>query len=130
MQSRWGFHPCDYETYAKLKALHKHYWQSLYDFHRWHRWWRKRPENRRRAEPAVGSLFVVDRPWYKPVKRCGVKGFKVYPRTVVDHGIAELYQTARRPQPAPVTPFDAVTIDKIVALYLRIEEFKQQPSVQ
>lgn len=123
-QSKWGFHPCDYETYLKLKALHKHYWQSLYDFHRWYRWWRKQPENRRGAEPPVCPLFVLDVPWYKPVTIHGVAGFKVYPRTIVDHGIVALYHAARRPHPSQVEPFDAETERRIQELCSRLQEIK------
>jgi hypothetical protein len=124
-QSRWGFHPCNYELFVQLKALHKHYWQSLYDFHRWHRWWRKQPENRRGAEPRVSPLFLLDQPWYKPVQIHGVAGFKVYLRTVVDHGIVALYQAARRPQLSPVEPFDATTVQRIAELHSRLQEQMQ-----
>ena len=37
-QSRRGYHPCSHDLYLKLKSLYKWYWQTIYDFHRWHRW--------------------------------------------------------------------------------------------
>jgi hypothetical protein len=116
-KSRWGYHPCDFATFAKLKLLHKRYWQTVYDFHRWHRWLRKKPQNRQRAEPAYCKLFVEDTPWYKPVQCNGVNGFKVYPKKVVDHGIVDLYRSARMPQGEPVAPLDASLLRRIDALY-------------
>jgi hypothetical protein len=121
-QSRFGFYPCNYELFAQLKFLHKHYWQTLYDFHRWYRWWRKQADNRRGAEPSVSPLFVVEKPWHKPVITHGIQGFKVYPRTFVDHGIVALYQSARRPKPEPVEAFDGHTVHKISELYWRVQE--------
>lgn len=128
--SRFGFHPCSYETFRQLKFLHKVYWQTIYDFHRWHRWWRKQPENRRGPEPRVGALFVLNQPWYKPVRVRGVAGFKVYPRTVVDHGAVALYQAARHPQQAEVASFDSATLERIAKLYSQAQHYiqaKEQP---
>lgn len=45
-KSRWGYHPCDYDTYIKLKKLYKLYWQAVYAHARWKRWERKKPSNR------------------------------------------------------------------------------------
>ena len=121
-QSRFGYHPCDYATYCKLKALHRAYWQAVYDFHRWHRWWRKQPENRQGDEPKYCASFVVDKVWYKPVITHGVAGFKVYPRTLTDHGIVAWHQAARTPMSSPVTIFDESTLATIEKYY---EQLKQ-----
>lgn len=45
-KSRWGFHPCDYETFRKLKTIHKWYYKALHDYAKWERWYRKEPQNR------------------------------------------------------------------------------------
>ena len=119
-KSRWGYHPCDFATFAKLKLLHKRYWQTVYDFHRWHRWWRKEPLNRQGAEPSYCPLFVAAMPWYKPVQIDGARGFKVYPKKVVDHGIVDLYRSARMPQGEPVAPLDADVLRRIDALYNQV----------
>lgn len=116
-QGRWGYHPCDYELFLKLKSLHRWYWQTIYDFHRWHRWWRKEEQNRVGPEPRCWPLLVLNQTWYKPVRCHGVDGHKVYPKTVTDQGIVDLYQQARMPQPAPVTPFGAETKARIEALH-------------
>jgi hypothetical protein len=127
-QSRWGFHPCDYSLFLKLKRLHRWYWQTVYDFHRWHRWWRKQPQNRRGPEPSYCGLFVVDKGWLKPVLVHGEPGFAVYPKTVVDHDLVILYQTARRPRAdaEAVRPFDAATVARIEALYEQAQAFFQE----
>lgn len=119
-QSRWGFHPCDYQTFLKLKRLHRWYWQTLYDFHRWHRWQRKDATNRVGPEPKFCAIFVEDEPWFKPVTRHGERGFKVYPKTVVDRGVPDWYHAARRPQRQPPTPFDVHTLHRIDALYAEV----------
>jgi hypothetical protein len=45
-KSRWGYHSADYDTYRKLKALHKWYWMSLHMEANHERWYRKQPQNR------------------------------------------------------------------------------------
>lgn len=45
-QGKHGFHPCDRETYLKLKVIHKVYWESVFRLAAWRRWDRKEPQNR------------------------------------------------------------------------------------
>ena len=122
-KSPWGFHPCDDQLFRRLRLLHGWYWQTVYDFHCWHRWWRKEPQNREGAEPKFCPAFVQDSVWYKPVLFHGEPGHKVYPKTVVDHGIVDLYQSARLPQAEPVVPFDAETIERIESLYSKVAAY-------
>lgn len=122
-RSRRGFHPCDYQLFLKLKYLHKWYWQTLYDFHRWHRWWRKEEQNRVGPEPAYCPTFVEERTWCKRVRTHGQNGFKVYPRIVVDLGVVSLYQDARMPQAEPVQPLDAATRERIERRYDEVFEY-------
>ena len=84
-ESRWGYHPCDYETFLKLKALHKAYWQAVYDYAKRIRWERK-TVNQQGVEPKINLHFV---------KRIGFWG-NVHSH-VTDHGIREAYQLARMP---------------------------------
>jgi hypothetical protein len=105
-QSRFGFHPCDYATFQKLRELKKRYWQTVRDFHRWWRWQRKRPENRRGPEPQFCPLFVKNERWFKPRRVHGQEAVRYYPKTLVDHGILELFAAARQPQTDPPTPLD------------------------
>ena len=68
-KSRFGWHPCDYATFRKLKTLHKLYWQAVYQKAAWERWERKEPQNRvmrpriRNAEgQVVGYKPAMPRP--------------------------------------------------------------------
>ena len=68
-KGRWGFYPCDYETYKKLKQLHKWHEQAVRDWSNWCRWDRKEPQNRvirkytRDADGRkIGSEIVGPRP--------------------------------------------------------------------
>jgi hypothetical protein len=45
-QSRWGYHPCDYETYLLLKWLNGLFLRALRLYAAWQRWARKMPHNR------------------------------------------------------------------------------------
>jgi hypothetical protein len=107
----------------RTEALHKWHWQTVYDFHRWHRWWRKQPENRRGPEPKFCPAFVADRPWHKRATFHGVAGFKVYPKTLVDHGVVALYHAARAPQAEPVAPLSPETCQQIESLYLEVARY-------
>ena len=119
-RSRYGFHPCNFEVYRQLKYLHRRYWDTLRQFHTWHRWYRKQPENRSGSAPKYCAIFVEDRPWAKRVTRNGEKGFKRYPKTVVDHDVMQLYHEARMPQAQPVDLFSDQRIAAIKRLYEQI----------
>jgi hypothetical protein len=56
-RSRWGHHPCNYETYWKLRRLHKAYYEGLTLLARWRRWRAKRPHNRKGPEPVVPDVL-------------------------------------------------------------------------
>jgi hypothetical protein len=122
VQSRWGFHPCDYATFRLLKKLHGFYWRALCQHAAWQRWARKKPHNRliqrkvRDDEGQVVGREVVG-PMTEP-KLCPVfhvkdqvvshldddgkylrQGRLIDRVTLCDHGIPEAYRSARRPQP-------------------------------
>ena len=44
--SKWGFHPCSYSTYQKLRKLNSLYERALRLRADWDRWDRKQPQNR------------------------------------------------------------------------------------
>ncbi len=46
VQSKYGWHPCNVETFHKLKNIHRVYWESVYRLAAYHRWERKAPQNR------------------------------------------------------------------------------------
>ena len=121
-RSRYGFHPCTFEIYQQLKYLHRRYWETLRQFHNWHRWNRKRPENRIGNEPKFCAQFVDNRPWAKPITRNGQQGFKRYPQTVLDHDVIRLYHEARMPQTEPVNLFSHPQIAAIKRLYEQVHD--------
>jgi len=116
-QSRFGFHPCDRQTFLKLKALKKYYWQTVRDFHRWWRWQRKLPHNRCGAEPEFCDLFVENKPWHRPRRVHGQDAIRHFPRTLVDRGVLAWHAAARRPQSEPPPLFDEKTLQEIDQLF-------------
>lgn len=123
-QSRWGFHPCDYATFLKLKKLHARYWQALRQYAQWRRWQRKQPQNRvlrqwirdaqgrrigRRIigpwpEPPLDPLFCVREQVESHFAEDGrlVREGQLVERVLFrEHGIPEAYRLARTPVAAP-----------------------------
>jgi hypothetical protein len=92
-QSRWGYHPCSYETFLLLRKCKKHYWKAVYAAARRERWARKLPENRRGPEPATCAVFGVYKTVYvlKSIKEGGeIVRVVPVPRAVLDDfGILE-----------------------------------------
>ena len=125
-KSRFGFHPCDYMVYSKLKELHKAYYKALKEFHRWVRWDRKMPKNRIGPEPEYNSFFIIDTPWLRYTRGLGgARIGKWFPKTLTDHGIIELYQKARKPSKTPVEHFSYETLEKINKLYADYQNTRQ-----
>ena len=52
-QSRWGYHPCNFEMYRKLRRIHKAYWEGRRLLAKLQRWQAKLPKHRTRPEPIV-----------------------------------------------------------------------------
>jgi hypothetical protein len=120
VRSKWGWHPCDYATFALLKRLHTAYWRALRQHATWKRWQRKMPHNRvlrRRIrdeqgrkigmeivgpwpEPPLPALFCTRRQvltyWSedgKPLPQGRMTEEVIFD----DLGIPEAYRAARRP---------------------------------
>lgn len=97
----------------------------MYDFHAWHRWWRKEEQNRNGPEPKFCPHFVIDTVWYRPLQRGDVTHYRVYPKRVIDHEIVELFLRARTPNGEPVLPFDQECGASIEALHEKVSEYFQ-----
>jgi hypothetical protein len=70
-RSRWGYHPCDYETYGALKKLNALYLRAVRELAAWRRWSRKQPQNRMRRQKVVDSQgrqvgWETAGPWPQP----------------------------------------------------------------
>jgi hypothetical protein len=138
-RSRWGFHPCDYETFRLLKQLNRLCEKAQRLHAQWQRWRRKKPHNRllrrkvRDAEGRVVGREVVG-PWPEPplcplfcareqtvshfdedgrILREGRRAERV---VFHDHGIPAAYRAARRPAPAA---------DQVVPLPLSAEDVRR-----
>ena len=97
-ESRFGFHPVDYETFRKLKQLHKLYWQTVYDVARWERLNRK-TVTKNVPEPLYCSVFVEEKHCYTSyINKDGHRGVKFHSKKVNDHGVIQAYQSARMPK--------------------------------
>jgi hypothetical protein len=87
-QSRWGFHPCNYQTYRKLKFLYQIYLQAIRQAHAWERWKRKDPHNRvirRRIRNQKGQTIGYEPPVPLPEpKICPVFSQMVFEKRHVD----------------------------------------------
>ena len=122
-RSRWGWHPCDYETYLLLKQLNARCERALRRHGEWRRWRRKQPHNRLLREPVVdgkgnrvGSRVVGPKPEsvLDPLfcVRRQVRTFRgpdgkpltearwVEEVSFCDRGVPEAYRAARRPVPS------------------------------
>src|SRR5215471_17740653 len=122
VQSRWGFHPCTYESFLLLKKLHGFYWLALRQFAAWQRWARKKPHNRvlRRKirdeqgrvvgrevvgpmpEPEVCPVFCVKdqvKSYRDDDGNYVREGRLVDTIKFRDHGIPQAYRAARIPVP-------------------------------
>jgi hypothetical protein len=87
-QSRWGFHPCDYRTYRKLKFLNLVYLRAIRLARTWERWKRKDPHNRivrRRIRNEKGQTIGYEPPVpQSELKICPVFSQKVFEKRHVD----------------------------------------------
>jgi hypothetical protein len=140
-RSRWGFHPCDYQTYRKLKFLNQVYLQAIRLAHCWARWKRKDPHNRvircrirnekgqtigykpplPLPEPKICSLFsqkVFEQRHMDKKGNFSREGF-LEEKLVTDHlWIPVDYASARKPvaDPAKVQPLH-LTLAELEELY-------------
>jgi hypothetical protein len=97
------YYHCDYETFRKLKSLHKWYYQTLHDYAKWYRWNRKDLKNRKGPEPTFCKFFVKDKTyswWTKMPMHLNDKFVK-------------LYQQCRHPSHEPV---DSLTTEEILGV--------------
>ena len=112
-ESRWGFHPCDYPTYLKLKEIGKYFYRARSVRYEWERWERKDPQNRvlrkwirdeqgkrcgcevigPKPEPKVCPLFARKRDRWIQGEGCGC-----YVVVFENEKFVEAYQNARYPR--------------------------------
>lgn len=115
-KSKWGFHPVSRETFLKIRELKKFYFITLHRLGTWVRWDRK-TVNQHGPEPIYCPMFVEDKmEWRKHVNKEGFTEYRTYPKTRVDHGILEAYESARMPK---------ATAEEVVPLKISEEEINR-----
>jgi hypothetical protein len=118
-ESRWGYHPCDYQTFLKLKAIHKWHWQTVRDYANWQRWSRKQPQNRvirrwkRENGIKVGYEIVGPRPEPQVCDFLRLDGWYY----------ASDYEVARMPRKENEVRPLSHTVDEINQMYFRCKEW-------
>lgn len=112
LQSRWGHHPCNRDTFLKLKAIHKAFWWHVRRSVAAERWEAKRPENRRGKCPEFFRPFYVSKCWGMYIDKNGSQTSGML-RKVNDEPVRVLFQLARMPSAKPVKAFDAATLKQI-----------------
>lgn len=99
-QSKWGYHPCDYEQFLFLKKAHKLLLRAYRDIKKWMAWERK-TVYQPKEEPVHPSMFV-ECGFHKAGKKTwSGYGFKKYRGQNLYHLVLEAYQNARRPVSNP-----------------------------
>ena len=88
-KSRFGFHVCDYESFKKIKLLHKHYWMAKYKEGACKRYNRKHPKNRVIRK---SNGVLLDKPIPIPEPHFP----KIY-KELLKNPIVSLYHQARYP---------------------------------
>ena len=128
-ESRWGFHPCDTDTFRKLKAIHKWYWQTLKDSAAWERWNRKLPKNRvirKYTRDAAGNKVSSEIVGPQPEPRvCPTleREAMLYHSVPWDSKWVQDYQRARMPKATKDEVIPLIhSVDEINQMYLRCRD--------
>lgn len=123
-KGRFGYHACDYETYRKLKYLHKRYWETVYAVARWRRW-NNKTVYKSPQEPTYCPVFVEDGgSWVKFKNKEGFNCMKYVQKAVLDYGIIEAYKTARTPFATEEAVQSLnISVAKIESLYNKVREY-------
>ncbi len=113
-QSRWGHHCCDYQTFLRIRRLHKAFWEHV----------RKACASRRWNALTVNQHG-------KDIPYCHELAARGRGETWDDCVIRLLYQQARMPSPEPVPLLNEVQLKYLTMLETALREFEasQTPPV-
>lgn len=122
-QSRWGYHPCSYETYLKLKKLNSIIMTSSMQLAAHNRWARKNPANRIRwnwihneKNQKIGKVILGPKP--EPILP-SEHILELFPQ--IAKNIEKSYIKAKTPCKNPnEVPFLDISIQKIHNILLDI----------
>ena|SRR5688500_9827370 len=124
-KGRWGYYPCDYETWQSIKELRFRWFLTLRRFAARRRWERKQPQNRvvRRRVRAGGK--PVGWEILGPAPEPQMPAFMiedVWGRKSIGFGwIDERYREAKHPTPEPRAAWEPRVIEEINVVLRRLE---------
>lgn len=96
VQGRWGYYPCSYETYQKLRKLFGFYLKQRRMDAAHERWARKEPQNRvQRERIKDASGRVIGRRIVGPLPE------PPQMKVPISHWVEEDYRNARYPKASP-----------------------------
>jgi hypothetical protein len=123
-KSRWGYHPCSYETYRKLKVLKKRFWESVIAYGNYKRWIRKQEQNRVGPEPRYCDFFLCAH--YQRHKPVGAGVWQILFGGTFIEFVQETLEKARMGSATEVEPLPALTVQKIDDAYEKVEAWFAQ----
>lgn len=107
-EGRWGYHPCDYPTFLRLKEAHGLLLRAYRDCKRRIRWDMKDSHNRKGEQPTAPVDFL-EWGWHRLDKNCfSGLGFRRFKGQNYYLKVLREYRSARIPRPTPdeVIPLD------------------------
>lgn len=125
-KSRWGYHPCSYETFTLIRKLHRYMWRMCRELGRQRAWERKRPENRKGPRPEVCpyirrlDIEITYSPsqWSRRCRAEAAENFRTGNELILpDRGLIELYRSARYPKSTEVPLWEN---DSSIRPYLQV----------
>lgn len=125
LKSRWGFHVCSHDTYLKLKAIKKSYFEALKQSADYRRW-KNKTVNQPAACPTVNPVFATgkgryDKKMYPDGKGGSVLGLRWNPIPVDPGPYLNLFEQARKPHAYRVEPFDSLILGAIDEKYEKLK---------
>jgi len=127
-EGRFGYHPCDYETYLKLKKAHKLLLRAYVECKAYLRWVRKQPQNRSGNEPKAPKNFIESGMHKLDKKEFYGLGFRRINckesryKNLYLH-VLKQYQICRRPADCIQNVQEVDIPDNLNAIILELEEF-------
>lgn len=131
-KGKWGWYPCDYDNFMKLKELNKHWQKAIRSAASWNRWSRKEEQNRvsrRKIRNDSGQVIGYGEPvpipepkinetFHKFAERYSWEGGEMYAKPCI-RDLSVDYSNARYPKENPdfVIPLNISTlgIDKLMS---------------
>lgn len=112
-KGRWGYHPCDLETFRTLKRLHKAFWEHVQKQVAQERWDAKQPQNRQGERPTFCDLFKVGTTLIYNIPTDGSSPVGHWRRDTEGHKIRKVFNLCRFPSKTPMKELGQTELDQI-----------------